>query len=261
MTKNMFEMPDMDDLARQMKKAMEEAQDAMDDIPQEMGSFGDIMGSLSSLMGNMPEQMGDLTGALSGFGEQHQQNVDSLAGDPDWSVSAEVKVGSKLHVVINAIFDLKNIRQAWESTQGEGFEDLVKGVAADADVDVEDEGMLGQIMEQLKKGRSIAKVENIKVISCNIAGAPGNAAESLQLSPEGNIPLVMNENGIGFELAPVLTIRNQWENANIPVFVPMGEELMVPLGRFEGEGSFTLNFEPDGQEERMVVSLSFAPLG
>lgn len=261
MTKNMFEMPDMDDLERQMKKAMEEAQEAIDDLPEQIGNMGDIMGSLSSLMGNMPDQMGELTDALSGFGEQHQQNVDSLAGNPDWSVSADVKVGSKLHVVINAIFDLKNIKRSWESTQGEGFEDLVKGVAADAEVDVEDENMLGQIIEQLKKGRSIAKVENIKVVSCNIAGAPGNAAESLQLSPEGNIPLMMNGNGIGFELAPVLTIRNQWENANIPVFGPMGEELMVPLERFEGGGEFNLKFEPGGQEERVAVSLSFAPLG
>jgi hypothetical protein len=113
----------------------------------------------------------------------------------------------------------------------------------------------------LKKGRSIAAVEDVKVVACRIQGAPGDAAENLQLSPEGNIPLVLDEGGLGFEFAPLLTIRNRWEKADIPTFTPMGEETVVPLEHFESGEAFRLEFEPAGQEEELTVTLSFQPLG
>lgn len=259
MTDDLFEMPDMEDLASQMEKAMNEAQKAMDDLPDEMADMKNIMGSLTALMGGMPEQMEELTGALSGFGEQHEQNVDALAGEPDWSMDADIRVGDKLHIKVKANFDLAKIQETWESTQGPGFESLVEGMVAGAAGDLED-GMMGQIMGQLKKGRSIAKVEQIDVLACRIQGTPKDAAEQLQLSPEANIPLVLEESGIGFELAPLLTIRNQWENANIPTFSPMGDEIIVSLDHFETEDPFALQFEPAGQADEMVVELSFRPL-
>ncbi|NOR83230.1 MAG: hypothetical protein GQ526_07020 [Ardenticatenales bacterium] len=121
---------------------------------------------------------------------------------------------------------------------------------------------MDQIMGQLKeKGRSMALVEGVQVLACRIQGAPGDAAKTLRLSPEANIPLVMDNNGLGFEFAPLLTIRNRWENADIPTFSPMGEEIVVQLGNFESGEAFRIRFEPAGQEEEMTVELTFRPLG
>ena len=259
MTKDTFDFPDMDELARQMEDAMAEAQNAMDDLPDQMGEMDNIMGSLSALMGGIPTQMEDMSTVMAGFGEQHEANVESLAGEPDWSVEANIRVGEKLHLIVKAVFDLEKVKEAWNSTQSSGFESLVKGVVAGSAGDIEDETM-GQIMGQLKKGRSIAVVESVNVLTCRIQGAPTDAAEKLQLSPEGNIPLVMDEGGLGFEFAPLLTIRNRWENANIPTFSPMGEEIVVELGLFERQDTFQLNLEPSGQEEDMFMELSFQPL-
>ncbi|MCD4738946.1 MAG: hypothetical protein K8R89_06770 [Anaerolineae bacterium] len=259
MKNNMFDLPDMDELARQMKNAMAEAQEALADLPAQMGGLENVMGSLSALMEGMPTQFEGLGAAMAGFGEQHEANTAALAGEPDWSVEANIRVGKKLHVVVSAAFDLGKVREAWSSTQSAGFESLVAGVVAETDAEIEP-GLMGQIMGQLKKGRSIALVEGVEVLVCRIQGAPGDAAQKLQLSPEGNIPLVMDEGGLGFEFAPLLTIRNRWENANIPVFSPMGEELLVPLEHFESGEAFKLEFEPTGQEDEMLVGLSFQPL-
>ena len=259
MTEDAFDLPDMDDLTRQMEDAMAEAQKAMGDLPMQMDGLEDVMGSLSALMGGMPAQMQELNTAMAGFGEQHEANAKSLAGEPDWSLEAHIRVGKKLHVVVSAAFDLEKIKEAWSSTQGAGFESLVEGVVADTEGEIEP-GLMGQIMGQLKQGRSIAVVEDVKVLACRIQGAPGDAAEKLQLSPEGNIPLVMGEDGLGFEFAPLLTIRNRWERADIPTFTPMGEEIVVRLEHFESGEAFNLAFEPAGQEE-MTVELSFQPRG
>ena len=186
--------------------------------------------------------------------------ITCATGEPDWSLQATIRVGQKLHVVIQAAFDLENVVAAWHSTQDPDLEALVGGVVAGTGEDV-DPGMMGQIMGQLKKGRSVARVEGVDVIACRIQGAPANAAETLQLSPEGNIPLVLDEDGLGFEFAPLLTIRNRWENADVPTFTPMGEEIVVPLKHFESGEAFRLEFEPAGQEEEMTVTLSFQPLG
>ncbi len=260
MAKDSFDIPDMGDLARQMEDAMAEAQKAMADLPSQVEGLDDVMGSLSSLMGGLsgdtPAQMEELTGAMAGFGEQHAANVTSLAGEPDWSVVAEIRVGNKLHIRVDAAFDLAKVRETWASTQGAGFESLVAGVAAQSGESL-DEDTLGQVMGQLKKGRSIAVVRDVKVLACQIQGAPKNATETLQLSPEGNIPLVMDEGRLGFEFAPLLTIRNQWENASIPTFTPMGEEIMVPLAHFESGEAFQLEFEPAGQDDALTVTLSF----
>ncbi|MBN2223880.1 MAG: hypothetical protein JW765_04310, partial [Deltaproteobacteria bacterium] len=140
------------------------------------------------------------------------------------------------------------------------LESLVEGIVAEnADTFGESEpGLMDQIMGQLKKGRGVAVVESIEILECRIQGAPGNAAATLQLSPEANIPLVMDENGVGFEFAPLLTIRNRWERAHIPTFSPMGQEIMVPLTHFEQE-TFTCEFAPAGQEDEITVTLSFQP--
>jgi hypothetical protein len=260
MTEDAFDLPNMDDLTRQMEDAMAEAQKAMQDLPTQMGELEGVMGSLSALMGGMPAQMEELNSAMAAFGEQHEANVESLAGEPDWSVEANIRVGEKLHVVVSAAFDLEKIKEAWSSTQAAGFESLVEGVVADTEGEIEP-GLMGQIMGQLKKGRSIAVVEDVKVLACRIQGAPGDAAEKLQLSPEGNIPLVLDEGSLGFEFAPLLTIRNRWETADIPAFTPMGEEVIVPLERFKSGGAFGLEFEPAGQEEEVKIKLSFQPLG
>ena len=50
MTEDMFEMPDMDDITRQMEEAMQQAQKAMDDLPGQLEGLEDVMGSLSGLM-------------------------------------------------------------------------------------------------------------------------------------------------------------------------------------------------------------------
>ena len=260
MTKDAFDLPDMDELARQMEDAMGEAEKAMEDLPTQMGEMENLMGSLSALMEGMPGQMEELSTAMAGFEEEHQANVESLAGEPDWSVEASIRVGEKLHIVVSAALDLGKVREAWSSTQDAGFESLVEGVVAGSAEEIEP-GLMGQIMGQLKKGRSIAVVQGVEVLACRIQGAPGDAAEKLQLSPEGNIPLVMDEGGLGFEFAPLLTIRNSWERADIPTFSPMGDDIVVQLGHFESGEAFSLKFEPTGQEDEMTVELSFQPLG
>lgn len=257
MTEESFEMPDLGDLASQMEEAMAEAQKAMEDLPGQMEGLQDVMGSLSALMGGMPEQMQELSTAMAGFGEAHEANVAAMAGDPDWSIEASIRVGTVLHVVVHAALDLEQVRQAWNSTQSGGFESLIAGVAAQAGET--DPGVLGQITEQLSKGRSIARVEEIEVLACRMQGAPADAAQDLQLSPEGNIPLVLDSGGLGFEFAPLLTIRNRWERANIPTFVPMGNEVVVPLDRFEPGEAFSLEFQPAGQEEDVRIALRLQP--
>ncbi|MEA3396048.1 MAG: hypothetical protein U9R05_01120 [Chloroflexota bacterium] len=258
--KDAFDLPDMDDLARQMEDAMAEAQKATADLPAQLGGLENVMGSLAALMGGMPSQLGELGTAMAGFEGQHEANVASLAGEPDWSMEANIRVGEKLHIIVSAAFDLGKVREAWNSTQGAGFESLVEGVVTGTAREIE-AGLMGQIMGQLQKGRSIAVVQGVEVLACRIQGAPGDAAQKLQLSPEGNIPLMMDEGGLGFEFAPLLTIRNRWENANIPTFSPMGEELLVPLEHFESGEAFSLKFEPAGQEDEMTVELSFQPSG
>ena len=232
-------------------------QDAFD-LPAQLGGLENVMGSLAALMGGMSSQLGELGTAMTGFGEQHEANVASLAGKPDWSVEANIRVGEKLHIIVSAAFDLGKVREAWSSTQGAGFKSLVEGVVTGTAGEME-AGLMGQIMGQLKKGRSIAVVKGVEVLACRIQGAPGDAAQKLQLSPEGHIPLVMGEGGLGFEFVPLLTIRNKWENANIPTFSPMGAELLVPLEQFESGEAFSLKFEPAGQENEMTVELSFQP--
>ncbi len=98
------------------------------------------------------------------------------------------------------------------------------------------------------------------MLSCQIQGAPGDASETLKLSPEGNIPLVLNDTGIGFEFAPMLTIKNRWENAVIPTFLPMAEEIIVPVSCFGEKAGINLNFSPSNQDMKIDLGLRFFPL-
>ena len=255
---NSFEMPDMNDINKQMQDAMEQAQKAMQDLPEQMGEMQNIMGSLSSLMGNLPDQLSGLGSAMQDFEEQHEENIEMAAGEPDWEIAANIHVGNILNVIVKAEFDLQQIVQAYQSTQGGGFEDLVRSVAGDAVNDL-DEDTMGQVMEQLGKGRSTAKITMVKIQSCTIAGAPANTADQLQLSPQAGIPLVVDNNKIGFEFAPMLTIRNQWENANIPTFTPMAEQTMISLADFENGNLFQKKVSVDNQEMNIHVELVFIP--
>jgi len=255
-----FEMPDMEDMARQMEEAMQAAQEAMDDLPGQMAQMQDVMGDLSSMMGDLPDQMQELSGAMEGFGEQHQQNAAALIGEPDWGVRMDIRVGSVLRVQVIAAFDLQKVIQTWQSTHDGGFGDMLSGLVAGVAGEDMDEGTLEQVVGQLQKGRGMAAVKKIDVLECHIAGAPANATTELQLSPEANIPLELNEDRLCFELAPLLTIRNQWEHAAVPAFEPMAAGLRVPLRDFEGERPFRKQFSVSTEAHDLVIDMEFASL-
>ena len=255
---DMPEMPDMDDITKQLQDAMQEAQNAMDDLPEQMEGLEEVMGSLSNMMGGLPGQLGDLTSAISGFEDLHAENSAALAGDPDWDLVADIQIGEILELQVGGSFDLKMIKSAWESTQRGDFDDVVSGIVSGVDPDVDNE-MMGQILGQLKQGRSIARVDYIRIIKCTIAGAPGGASSSLEFSPEANIPLAMQEKGIGFEFAPMLTIKNQWENASIPNFSPMGEKVLVNPAFFEDGSQFSKQYTFENEGQKIKVNLQFSP--
>ena len=260
MTDDMFEMPDMDDIAHQMEEAMKQAQQAMDDLPGQMEGLEDVMGSLSGLMEGLPGQLEGLEESVSGFTGQHQQNMESLVGEPDWKLTARIRAGSTLEVKIEAVFDLRKVIQTRESTQGGGLEGLVSGLMQEHDGQAPDQGMLDQVMGQLQKGRGMARVESVDVLRCSIAGAPADAVETLQLSPEANIPLVLHDHGLGFEFAPMLTIRSRWEHADLPAFSPTGDGLVVALESFQKDRPFRVDTKESQQDPILAVDMAFEPL-
>jgi len=259
MSNDMFEMPDMDEIQRSLNDAMENAQEAMDALPEQLAGLEDVMGSLSSLMGSMPSELTGLSQAVEGFKENHTNNLEALVGEPDWELKADIHVGEILHIVVHGELDITKTIQAWQSTQGGGFDSLVSGLIGNAADDL-DEGTMGQVMEQLKMGRGMARVIHVDVLACSIQGAPGNAGEEIKLSPEGNIPLFVNDGSLCLEFAPMLTIRNQWENASLPSFVPMADEIQVPLSEFVEGIAFERKFKPTNQEQVMVLDIQFSPL-
>ena len=218
------------------------------------------MGALSALMGNLPSQMANLGSALERFEDAHDANVESLAGDPDWQLTAEIQVESILKVTVTADFDLQAAISRWRSTQMGGFKSLVGGLVGESIGEEADDDLTDQVMEQLSKGRGIARVCQVIVQECRIAGAPADAAERLKMSPEANIPLVMDENGLGFEFAPMLTIQNRWEEADTPTFTPMGEDVVVPLSQFDSGVPLALQFTPEGQDYQVTIKLRLAPI-
>jgi len=259
MSDDAFSIPDMDDMMRQMQDAMDEAQDALEDMPEMLSGLGEVMGSLSGLMDDLPSDLGDLTEAMGSFSERHAANAEALVGEPDWTLKADIRVGDVLHVAVQAALDLDKVVETWESTQRGDFDDIVSGVVAENVEDLEP-GMMDQILGQLKQGRGMARVEDVDVLECAIAGAPANAADLLQLSPEANIPLVMTEGGLSLEFAPILTIRNTWEYADVPTFSPMASDILVPLDHFLSGDPFSLTFTPSGQTEDVHLTLHFQPL-
>ena len=185
-----IELPNMEDLAKQMEEATAEVEKAMEGLEQ-LGGIGDVIGSLSAVTEDTPGQLGDLTSAIGDFDQQDLQGVESAPGEPDWAMTARIQVGEALDVAVEASLDLASVEQAWQSTRGADFEDLVGETIADAGVEVED-GEMGQIMEQLSQGRSTAVVEQLDVLAVRMQGAPGDAEQTLQLSPEAGIPLSMD---------------------------------------------------------------------
>jgi len=260
MSMDLSKLPDMEDLARQMEDALAEAQGAMEGLPTEMGQMEGALGALSALMQGMPAQMAELSSAMAGLGEAQAASAEALAGEPDWGFYADIRIGNMLHLGVEAEFDLVQAVQTFESTQGPGLESLVAGLVQDVAGDDFEPGLTEQVLGQVQKGRGMALVRNIDVIKCQIPGAPGDAASTLQLSPEANIPLVVDEGSLGFEFAPMLTIRNQWERADIPVFAPMGEEVLISLSRFEDGESFSMQFSPVSQEYKVSIELRCSPL-
>lgn len=218
-----------------------------------MPDMGDIASQMNEAMAGLPGQMEELSEAMEGFGEKHEENVASLAGNPDWAVKADIAVGKVLHAVVTAEFDLKKIIEAQASTQGGDFSKAVKEAAGDVDDDT-----MAQIMEQLGQGRSLAVVKDIDVKECSIAGAPGDAASKVTLSPEGNIPLAVKDDALTLEFAPLLTIKNDWENADIPSFEPMADEVAVPLKSFDAGKGFAKKCSVSGQETALTIGLSFS---
>jgi len=260
MTDELFEMPDMDEIQRSLNDALGEAQEAMENIPQQMNDLDNALGSLSNLMNDMPSQLAALGQAVGGFSESHQDNLETLVGEPDWKLKADIRVGNILHLEILGQLDIGKIKQTWGSTQGGGFDSLVSGVIGNAADDLDGDTM-DQVMDQLKMGRGMARIERIDILSCSIQGAPGNAIDDLRLSPEGNIPLSLNDGYLNLEFAPALTIRNSWENASLPTFSPMAEEIQVPLSKFDKAAGFSDHFEPSNQEYQLMLDIHFEPLG
>lgn len=262
-----FEMPDMGEIFNQLSegmKGMEEAmqgmEDALEDVQETMQEIPDMAGILSAFSGlskNLPGQMGDLEEALGGFGELHEENLNNLAGKSDWAINANIQIGKILKLNVKAVFDLQNALQTYQSTQGSQMDEAINSVLGNiADIDADSE--LGDmIKEELKQGRSAASVESIQVLSCTIAGAPANSAENLKLSPEAGIPIAVQEKGISFEFAPMLTIKNRWENAAIPVFVPMGEAVIVPIHKFDQAVPFKETFQIDQEKQTILISIDF----
>lgn len=218
----------------------------------EIPDMGDIASQMSEAAAALPGQMEELGEAMESFGEQHEENVASLAGNPDWTVEADIAVGKVLHAVVTAEFDLAKIIQAQESTQSDDFTDAVQQAAGDLD----DETM-AQVMEQLGQGRSIAVVTKVEVKECSIAGAPGDATKKVKLSPESNIPLAVKDGKLTLEFAPLLTIKNDWENADIPTFEPMADEIAVPLKSFDAGKAFTEKCSVSGQDTALTIGMSF----
>ncbi len=219
-----------------------------------MPDMGDLMGQMEEAMAGLGDQMGELSESMEGFGEQHEKNAASLAGEPDWLLEADIKVGDMLHLEIEAEFDLAKIVEAATSTEHADFGKVVKEAAGDVD-----DATLAQIMEQLGQGRSIAQVLAVEVKACTIAGAPGDAAANLELSPEAGIPLSAKKGKMAFEFAPVLTIKNEWENASIPTFEPMADQVTVPLLSFKEGKAFTKSCVVKGEGAKVTIGLSFEP--
>lgn len=138
MGKDTFEMPDMSELAKQMEDAMAEAQRAMEELPMQLDGMENVLDSLTALMEGMPTQMQELGAAMANLEGQQEVSVESLAGDPDWLVEARIQVGQKLDLIVRGRFDLGGIKEAWSSTQGEGFEALVAGVIEEEGVEIEE---------------------------------------------------------------------------------------------------------------------------
>ena len=106
----------------------------------------------------------------------------------------------------------------------------------------------------------MAQVNDVRVLACRIAGAPPDAAARLQLSPEAHIPMAVTEAGLSFEFAPLLTIRNAWEHADLPSFTPMAQEIVVALDNFAPAETHDLTFSVSGQDVPLQVRLHFEPL-
>jgi hypothetical protein len=205
----------------------------------------------------MPGQLAELSEAMSSFEDLHAANMAAAQGEPDWALTADIRVAKALRVIVDAEFDLQMVVDAWESTQAGELESLVGGLMQAEMADDLEPSMLGQVMGQLQQGRAMAGVRSVEVLECRFAGAPANATETLKISPEAGIPLASHTGGLSFEFAPILTIRNQWEKADIPTFSPMGQEIVVPLERFEAQEPFSVKFVPAGQEYDVSIEMSF----
>ena len=259
------EMPDMNDLFGQLtdslsglEETLEEVQEVMEDLPEQMPQLGEIMSAFSNLGKGEAPDFGDLEDALGGFGEMQEELSQQISSEPDWEMESRIQIASLLEIQVSAVFNLQKVLQAYESTQNPdmdgAIEDVLKNIP---DLDLGG-GMQEMIKEQLKQGRGAARVQEVDVLRCSFAGAPPDAAEKLRLSPEANIPLSIKERQINFEFAPMLTIKNRWENADPPVFQPMAEQVRVNLEAFKTQNSFrkSFTFKQSGREISIKIQFS-----
>ena len=230
---------DAEEARERLEAAASALPDAMAELHQAMQRFPEVLARSESAETPIPPEM------------------ESLLGEPDWRVTATVRVEEMLVVEVVADFDLRKTIQTWRYIRSGRLEAMLGGGDEGRS---RDEASMRKVLDDLQQGRGLAVVREIHVERCELPGAPETAAEEIRFTPEMNVPLLMHQNGLGFEFAPVLTIRNQWEKAIVPAFFPMGEEVVVPLSRFQSGQPFTVRVSPEGQEYDVKLALHFAPL-
>lgn len=257
-----------------------DAEEMFKQVEDAMSGMPDIVGHLKNIMEEVPmhiEEIQDapdkatkradalsktsgLDVALESLAPSPEGNLELLVGKPNWAICADIRLGQVLRLALEAAFDLDKAVQTWRNLGDTDRREVVQDIVQDAlgfEVDPE---ILGQAMGQVQKGRGLAVVKSLQVVDCRIPGVPEDVVQVLRLAPETSIPLVMHENGVGFDFAPVLAIRDHWGGAKIPTFVPTGEEIVVPMERFGRGQAFSARFTLSSQDYPLVVDLKFEPL-
>ncbi len=242
-------MSGMPDIVDHLKNIMEE-------VPMQIEEIQDAPDSVSKGDEVLSKTSG-LDVALESLAPSQEGSLEHLIGSPNWDMCADIRLGKVLRLTVEAAFDLEKVIQTWRNLSDAERREVVQDIVQDAlgfEVDPE---ILGQAMGQVQKGRGLAIVKSLQVLHSHIPGVPESVA---QAAPETNIPLVMHENGLGFDFAPVLAIRNNWGETKIPTFVPTGEDIVIPMERFVGGRAFSARFSLSGQDYPLVVDLKFEPL-
>lgn len=261
-----FEMPEIPDLG----KMFDELSETLEELPglieestkasesMDMPDLGALMSGLAGLANNLPGDLSSLENAMAGFGDQHAENMESAVGEPDWEFKFKIDVGEILSLAVEGEMDVSSLLAAHEATQtGEMGQEIDQVLDNLVDFEVDD-ALRADIFTQLKQGRGMARITSIRVLTCSIAGAPSKAAEQLTLSPEANIPLSVKNGSICFELAPMLTIKNKWDHAHIPTFVPFEGHVSIEIQKLSNQSKIVeeLAFENNDHQIRLQLTCS-----